>query len=178
MCARKPPPDAPDAFDSTFEALLGGGLPWLAELHLQEAGFAYQDSAIAEEHLYQAGLIAPGHAAVLIAYYRYYFYKGRIKEAIDIALLCLEKAALENALPLDWRKIEMGMAAFGSYEAIKPRFLMFSLKAYAYLLLRQGYRIEAMTALIKLLELDPTDKIGAKLLMDIAARDAAEGEDE
>lgn len=178
MCSRKLPSDAPDAFDAAFEALLGGGLSQLAETHLHEAGLAFQDSVLAEAHLYKAGLAAPGHAAVLLAYYRYYFYKGRINEAIEIALICIEKATLDNHLPRNWRRIAPGTAAFGSYEAIKPRFLMFSLKAYAYLLLRQGHQVEGLTALTTLLELDPTDKIGAKLLIDIAVRNAAEGEGE
>ena len=81
------------------DALLGGGLPEEAEHHLWLAGQSYHVDEVAETHLKQAEALAPDHAAVLIGFYRFYFYKGRLTDALRIAKRCLAKAAVENHLP-------------------------------------------------------------------------------
>jgi len=152
------------------DALPGGGLPSAAYHHLCAAGASYHLDAEAERHLSLAQAAAPGHAAVLIAYYRYYFYKGRLSEALHIARLCLAKAAMDNDLPPDWRQVTAGDAAFGRYEAVLPRFFLFVLKGYAYLQMRLGNLEEGEAAVRKLLELDADDKIGAKVLLAVIQR--------
>lgn len=157
--------------DALFaEALLGGGLPEKAEWHLWQAGLSYHADGVAEVHLKQAEALAPGHAAVLIGLYRFYFYKGRLNEALDIARRCLQKAAEENKLPSDWRNVSASDASFGHYEEIAPRFFLFTLKGYAYLQMRLGNVEEGREALMKLLDLDPSDKIGARVLLDVIKR--------
>ena len=151
-------------------ALLGRGLPSAAERHLWEAGLFYHLDDIAERHLREAEALAPGHAAVLIGLYRFYFYKGRLAEALDIARRCLLKAAEENNLPADWRQVRAADAEFGRYENVMPRFFLFSLKGYAYLQMRLGRAEEGRLAVEKLLELDPTDKIRAKVLLGVLDR--------
>lgn len=151
-------------------ALLGQGLPREAERHLWQAGLSYQIEDIAEGHLREAEALAPGHAAVLIGLYRFYFYKGRLAEALGIARRCLAKAAEDTNLPADWRAVRATDAAFGGYENILPRFFLFSLKGYAYLQMRLGQTEEGRLAVEKLLELDPSDKIGARVLLDVLQR--------
>lgn len=151
-------------------ALLGRGLPSEAEHHLWEAGLSYHLDDIAERHLREAEALAPDHAAVLIGLYRFYFYKGRLAEALVVAGRCLLKAAQENKFPADWRAVRASDAEFGRYENILPRFFLFSLKGYAYLQMRLGETDEGRLAVQKLLELDPTDKIGAKVLMGVLER--------
>ena len=153
-----------------FAAILGAGLPEMAERHLSLAALAYREDRIAEAHLLEAQALAPDHAAVLIGLYRFYFYKNRLGEALNIARICLKKAARDNALPLDWREVRASDAAFASYEAVLPRFYLFTLKAYAYLSLRLGALDEGRAAVTKLLELDPSDKIGANVLLGILDR--------
>ncbi len=151
-------------------ALLGRGLPREAEYHLWEAGLSYHLDDIAERHLREAEALAPGHAAVLIGLYRFYFYKGRLADARDIARRCLAKAAQENDLHADWRQVRTSDAEFGRYENILARFFLFSLKGYAYLQMRLGETDEGRLAVEKLLELDPSDKIGARVLLDVLER--------
>ncbi len=50
------------------------------------------------------------------------------------------------------------------------RFFLFTLKGYAYLNMRLGNLAEGEAALRKLLELDPSDRIGARVLLDVLAR--------
>ncbi len=112
--------------------LLGKGLPCEAEDHLRRAGLSYHLDEIAEKHLHEAQALTPGHAAVLIGFYRFYFYKARLAEALDVAKLCISKAARENGLSDDWRWVSATDAASACYENSLLRFYLFSLKAYAY----------------------------------------------
>lgn len=152
------------------DALLGAGLPAPAERHLILAGLAYHREAEALSHLHAAAALAPDHAAILIALYRFHFYKGHLEEALRIARLCLDKAARENGLNADWCHVRPGDAAFDDFAAALPRFFLFSLKGYAYLQMRLGNHAEGQAAVTKLLELDPADRIGAGVLLGILER--------
>ncbi|ABS65373.1 conserved hypothetical protein [Xanthobacter versatilis] len=158
-------------------AVMGGGLPEDAQHHLWEAGLSYQQDEVAEAHLRQAEALAPGHAAVLIGLYRFYFYKGRLRECLEVARVCLAKAQRETNLPADWREVRAQDAEFSRYDRLMPRFFLFTLKGYAYLNMRLGDLEEGRAAAMKLLELDPTDKIGAKLLLDVLNRAGQDDED-
>jgi tetratricopeptide (TPR) repeat protein len=159
------------------EAILGGGLPEDAQICLWQAAEAYADSDAAEAYLREAESYAPDHAAVLIGFYRFYFYKGRIAEALKIAERCLAKSARENNFSTEWRLVRPEDAVFDRYDEILPRFYLFTLKGYAYLKMRLGEIDESREAVMKLLELDPTDKIGAKVLLGILDRIGVEDED-
>jgi len=167
------------AEDVLAHPLFGGGLPPEAETALNQAGLSYADAGKAEFFLRAAEAAAPDHFAVLIGWYRYYFYKGRLREALVIGRRCLIKTAREKNFATDWREVRATDAAFGSYDDVMARFFMFCLKGYAYLHLRLGDLDEGREAAQKLLDLDPTDRINAKLLLDVLARaKAAEAGDE
>lgn len=159
------------------EALLGGGLPAAAQAHVTAAAECYADGDKALAHLRAAEAIAGNHPAVLIGLYRFYFYKGRLVECLDVAHVCLAEAAYHNRLRADWREVSKEDAAFGSYDDMMPRFYMFVLKGYAYLQMRLGNLDEGLSAVHKLLELDPTDKIGATLLLEVHQRMLEEADD-
>ena len=170
---------ASDAVERSILAspLLGGGLPAEARAHLDKAAERYAMTDVAETHLFQAEAIAPDHAAVLIALYRFYFYKGRLAEAFDVARACVEKAMRLNVLGDDWRRVAPEDAAFGEWEALLPRFFLFSLKGFAYLSMRLGKLDQGREAAEKLLELDPRDRIGAQVLIDVLDRTEEEADD-
>ena len=178
MASHAPPPIA-DGFVGPTAALqdeilssplLGGGIPAEAIRHLERAALSYHLTDIAETHLMTADAIAPDHAAVLIAFYRFYFYKGRLFDALQIARACIAKAMRENLLGDDWRNVKADDASFGEWDALVPRFFLFSLKGYAYLSMRIGQFEEGRKAAEKLLELDPRDRIGARVLIDVLDR--------
>jgi hypothetical protein len=163
--------------DALAGALLGRNLPPEAEQALRLAGLSFLNDAVAEKHLLDARAIAPDHPAVLIGVYRYYFYKNRLDDALTISRKCLLRAARDNALDPDWRKVEAEDANFGSYDAPLPRFYLFTLKVYAYLQLRLGHLTEGRDAAEKALLLDPTDKVGAQVLLDVLGRMAIDDND-
>ena len=170
---------ASDAVERSILAspLLGGGLPAEARAHLDKAAERYAMTDVAETHLFQAEAIAPDHAAVLIALYRFYFYKGRLAEVLDVARACVEKAMRLNVLGDDWRRVAPEDAAFGEWEALLPRFFLFSLKGFAYLSMRLGKLDQGREAAEKLLEPDPRDRIGAQVLIDVLDRMEEEADD-
>jgi tetratricopeptide (TPR) repeat protein len=159
-----------DGLSLLDDPLLGGGLPREAQAHLDKAAACYHLTDVAETHLLDAATIAPGHAAVLIAFYRFYFYKGRLVDALDIARECLAKALADNMLGEDWREVMPGDADFSDWGALRLRFFLFTLKGYAYLNLRLGRIAEGRRAAEKLLDLDGADRIGARVLIDVLDR--------
>lgn len=165
--------------ETTPDALecLGLGLPAMAEQQLRLAGLAYHEDDKALEHLRSAWEAAPGHAAVYIGFYRFYFYKNRLKEALGIATECLKKAARDCGLSEDWRAVLPKDADFRSFEAIATRFFLFTLKGYGYLQMRLGNLDEGAAAISKLIELDPDDKLGGSVLGQVLAR-RLHGEDD
>ncbi len=163
--------------DRLAAAVLGAALPEAAEEHLRAAGRSYHRDHVAEWHLAQAQAAAPDHAAVLIGLYRFYFYKNRLPEALEIARRCLHKSAADNCLASDWRAVGPRDADFASYEAVLPRFFLFTLKGYAYLQMRLGNLQEARAAVMKLLELDPIDRLGVSVLGGILDRGGTGDED-
>jgi tetratricopeptide (TPR) repeat protein len=156
---------------------LGVGLPPEAEEHLRLAGQNYHLDEVALAHLQSAWDLAPGHAAVYIGKYRFYFYKNRLADALAVGTECLKKAAVDNGMSPDWRDAKPTDADFSSFAAILPRFFLFTLKGYAYLQMRLGDLEEGRAAVEKLLELDPTDKVGAKVLLQVLERQAHGDED-
>lgn len=158
-------------------ACLGYGLPQAAETHVRLAGLAYHDDARAERHLACADLLAPDHPAVLIARYRFYFYKGRLRNALEVARRCLAVAAEAIGLDADWRVVRRSDAEFGDYEALLPRFYLFTLKAYAYLHMRLGELEQGGALLAKLRELDVDDRLGGSVLSGVLERGGRDDDD-
>lgn len=146
------------------------GLPAAAEHHLELAGLAYTQDSVAESHLGEAMRIAPKHLAVQVGYYRYLFYKGRLTDALAQLDVCIDNAAGQSGLPTDWRQAQPQDADFGSYDAIWARFYLFALKAHGYIKLRLGDLEGGKEAISKAMQLDPSDKVGAKILLEVVER--------
>jgi hypothetical protein len=131
-------PSGGEEINPIATSILGAGLPAAAERHLREAGKSYHQDDVAETHLLTALGIAPGHPAALIGLYRFYFYKGRLAEALEVGRACLATASSGLGLAGGWRDVKAADADFGSFAAVLPRFFMFALKGYAYLQMRTG----------------------------------------
>ncbi len=144
-------------------------LPEAASRALHRAGAAFSRDDEARAELAEAGRLAPGHLAVMIGWYKFYFYKGRLAEAVPHALDCVRWGARAMNLPGEWQTVSPGMAGFGGEDAL-PRFYLYALKAYGYCLLRTGRMEEGCAALAKVAELDPADTVGAVHLLAVARR--------
>jgi len=150
-------------------AVLGLGLPAAVEDALREAGSARSDPPRAMAALMRACSLAPEHPAVLIAFYRHYFYGHRLRMARAVARRALVVAARSLGLPLVWRDVP-ARALAGAADDPSTRFYLWVLKGYAYLSLRLDDPVEARDALQKLRALDPDDHVGAALLEAVRQR--------
>lgn len=143
----------------------GGDLDPEAERALHRAALLWLDDAASEAEIRRAQALAPGHLAVLLGAYKYFFYKTRLDDAAPLALECIAYGARQLNAPADWRQVEAHHGAFDTLEAW-PRFFLFSLKAYGYVLVRLGRIEEGRAAIAKVVELDVKDMTGsARLLM-------------
>ncbi|MCE4556775.1 hypothetical protein [Pelomonas cellulosilytica] len=161
-------------------AVLGQGLPPEAEAALLEAGRARGDAPRVMASLMRACSLAPEHPAVLIAFYRHYFYSHRLRLARAVARKALVSSARALDLPALWRDVP-DVPLAGARDDVATRFYLWVLKGYAYLSLRLDEDAEAREALAKLRALDPEDRVGAAVLEAVRqrrARQAAGVDDE
>jgi len=147
-----------------------------AARELARADRAYQERPRAEMHLRRALEFEPNHLEVWIALYRFYFYSGELDQALSWAARCIERTACELGLPPSWRDVPARGRDFSDFDAVKPRFFLFALKAWSYLQIRLGNLEDGRAAAEKLLELDPQDRVGARLLIDVLNRIGADDE--
>ena len=153
----------------------GGDLPAATARALHAIGQDRDDEIVAEGHLHDALALAPDHLAVQIAAYKFYFYRHRLQAALPYARTCLAHTLRRNNLPADWRDLRPDDASFNTLER-EPRTVLFALVANGYVLARLGRVAEGREALLKVAELDPEDRIGARRLL--AVLDRGHGEED
>ncbi len=149
-------------------AFYAGTLPAKASGLLDEAMSVYGDTARAESLLKQARDEAPEALPVYFSLYKFYFYKGRLKEAERSARQALETAARQGGFPSDFRLLAADTADWSRHDG-PEHFYLFSLKALAFIRLRQGGKQECEAILEKLRELDKADTVGGSVIGSIAA---------
>lgn len=164
--------------DAWLARTIETGLPRQAELALLLAARSYHDPAKAEALLHEAVAAAPEHLAPLVGLYKFYFYQGRLAQALATAERTLHKVARDLGLPEDWRAVERAGRDFSDYSDGPHRMYLFVLKAYGYLLARLGELAGSRDVLEKLRVLDPADRIGASLLLGVLDRGGRDDEDD
>lgn len=154
------------------DSVVGAGLGPEAMALIEQAGQLREQPEAALSCLQQARRLAPRHLVPVIAVYRFHFYAHE---------LALARAAGEDALALARHVLGPD---FGdeppSDEATRHdaavRFYLFTLKGLAYLNLRLGDWPQAWLMLGELRRLDPQDRVGGSLLLQVLERREA-GED-
>lgn len=155
----------PDGLQADFldRVYYGGSLPREAERLIHAAALSYGETARAEGYLREAYGRYPGHVPVLIACYKFYFYKGRLSEALEFAFLCRDSIARTLCFPEEILQVTPAHADFEDYKS-QPRFYLFTLKAIGYILIRLGRFGEGARYVRKVRELDPLDRMGGSVL--------------
>lgn len=136
-----------------------------AEAAVTAASALWGEPERAEALLRQAMADAPDSEAVLIALYRFYFYRGELTKALALAERCIEHGAHDIGIDPDWRQGVPTDLDFGDFSLPRHRFYLFSLNAYGYLLARLGRMADSEQALAAVMRLDPHDKIGSARLL-------------
>ena len=153
-----------------------GAVPSDAAAALSAAAAAWTDEPRAEAHIRAALAAAPDHPEVSVGAYKFYFYKHRYREAVPLALWCVTWALARLGLEGDWRQVAAADAAFADLERM-PRFFLFALKAYGYVLVRAGETVAGREAVAKVASLDLGDRVGASRLLTVIDRGGVEDED-
>ncbi len=147
----------------------GGNAPPEIDRRLRDAAYAAPPRA--ERLLLDAHRLDPDCLPVYFALYKFYFYRSRLTDAERITLRALEAAARQAGFPGDWTALRPDSADWADI-AGPAHFYLFSLKALAFIRLRQGRADEANALLAKLAELDPRDSVGASVIGSLAAATA------
>jgi hypothetical protein len=123
----------------------------------------------AEPHLMRAYFLAPRQLTVLVALYRYFYYRHRLTEARLTAQRAMAEAGERLGFPQDWRELTTRQLGAGAQRSMGlVRFYLMALKAHAYLDLRFSDLGEGCAKLEKLVALDPLDRMGARALLAVA----------
>lgn len=103
------------------------------------------------------------------ALYKFYFYCKRLQEAEQVALAGLEEAAKQGGFPNDYQRLALEQPRWDMYACEAGLFYLYTLKALAFIRLRQGLENDAQAILAHIRQLDVKDLSGASVIMDLAA---------
>lgn len=151
-----------------MRAFYAGTVPPKVSGLLDEAMSVYADTARAESLLKQAQCEAPEALPVYFSLYKFYFYKGRLADAERAARQALETAARQGGFPSAFEELTAETTDWSGHDS-PQHFYLFSLKALAFIRLRQGDTQGCGRILDKLGELDKADTVGGSVIGSIAA---------
>ena len=150
-------------------------MPEEVESLIREAAESYASGG-AEAKLLKAYLLAPRNLTLLVAMYRFYYYQHRWHDALYIADQVMLVAGEMLEMTTHWRLLtpdHLGGPALRSMGLL--RFYFLALKGAGYLCLRMEDREGAVERLQKVVELDPQDRLGAKMLLNMAIYGSEDG---
>jgi tetratricopeptide (TPR) repeat protein len=109
---------------------------------------------------------------IIVALYRFYYYRHRYQDALGIADKALDVAARQLDLRVEWPQLSEELLGHGVMVSMGLiRFYMLALKAAAYLYMRIGEIEKAHARLKKIVSLDPADQFGAGFLFKMAEKE-------
>ncbi len=143
---------------------------------LQAAVVAHRtDKAQAEQlflHAYQADRNC---LQTYFALYKFYFNQSRFSEAEYFVTAGLEEAARQGGFPSDYRLLYRDKAKWDLYSSEISLFYLYTLKALAFIKLRQHQSAQSYLILMMMQDLDPEDRSGASVIMALAEALQEEG---
>lgn len=144
-------------------------LPEAVNTLLQAAVLAnHADKQRAEQLFKQAQELDSTCLQTYFALYKFYFYQGRLQEAEREVLAGLEAASLQGGFPGDYRRLAKEPKKWDMYASEISLFYLYTLKALAFIKLRRQHEEEAHLILSLLHELDPEDRSGGSVIMQLA----------
>jgi hypothetical protein len=144
-------------------AMLTEDLPERIAGYLNAAANAKHDWREAEALLLRAQAADPECLYVYYTLYKLYFGHNRLSDADRAIYLALDKAANQAHISSDWHLLDASSCDWSQIDA-PQHFYLFSLKALAFVRLRQSCLDDASQILKKLRELDPSDSVGASVI--------------
>jgi hypothetical protein len=139
------------------DAINFGELPEEIDALLQQGVAAYRHDRSRADRLFRQALVAaPRELPIYFCLYKIHTYQGNLNEAETAAESGLKEAARQAGWPLDWRQWRPhGVLPDGA-----GRFALYTLKALAFIHLRQNNPQQAGEMLDALRQLDPAGAVG------------------
>lgn len=132
------------------------------------AAAATRDWREAESLLLRANIADPDCLYVYYTLYKLYFIHNRLGDAERAVCLALDAAARQSHIPCDWR-LQDSISCDWYVVNAPQHFYLYSLKALAFIRLRQLRLEDALLILAKLREIDPQDMVGGSVIEAYAA---------
>jgi hypothetical protein len=147
------------------DAINFGDVPEMVNALLQQGVAAYRHDRLRADQLFRQALAAaPTQLPIYFCLYKSHTYQGNLDEAETAATSGLREAALQAGWDPDWREWQP--------QAVLPegagRFALYTLKALAFIHLRQNNSQQANQILERLRVLDPAGAVGWPVIAALA----------
>ncbi len=126
------------------------------------------DKPAAEQLFLEAQALDVSCLQTYFALYKFYFYQARLAEAESCVKEALVEASKQGGIPSDPFALKQAAAQYDMYANEARLFYLYTLKAYAFIQLRldNAHLAEEMLAVIQVL--DPQDRSGASVIIDLS----------
>jgi tetratricopeptide (TPR) repeat protein len=166
-----------DLLDFDGEAMYFDEAPSPEVQQLLDEAAEHYGTDTAELALLRANLLAPEQLSVLVAMYRFFYYRHRYHEALLVADRAIRASAAQLGIDSDWRQLDdgdLGLAVQCSMAM--TRFMLLALKGAGWLQMRLGEHEAALERFEKVAAFDSSDRLGMKELLTWARGAVAEAE--
>jgi tetratricopeptide (TPR) repeat protein len=158
-------------FDNPVQ--FGFGIASNVDTHLQRAAQLVASREASLAALNDAYQEAPDQVETLVAMFKLLFYQGETDKAKALVEEALSKAACQGGFASDWRTLEQDSADWTDPRGA-GRLYLYSLKALAFIRLRQDDLVAAREILQAMRRIDPDDQVGADVIRELL--EGVEGE--
>lgn len=135
---------------------------------LQAAAAAWEDTASSEALIHQAIAQTQTDLNVLVAAYRYFFYKNNLPTALQMAEQVLEQVQVVEQLPTDWEHLKLIL--INRKEEPNIRLYLNAYAASGLVLARLGDLETAKVITARVSEIDDRKEFGAATVLDVLTR--------
>ncbi len=141
--------------------------PAVNELLQNAVALSHTNKPEAEKLFQQAKHLDASCLQTYFALYKFYFYQGLLREAESEVLAALQEAARQGNFLSDYQRLVL-QSDVDMYASDVTLFYLYSLKALAFIKLRQEKEAEARVVLSIIQTLDPEDRVGASVIQSLA----------
>lgn len=149
--------------------LFSPDMPQAVNALLQRAVVVSRNDKVYAEQLFkQAHELDTACLQTYFALYKFNFYQARLDEAESFVLAGLAEASRQGGFPADYRHLFEEREQWNLYADEVCLFYLYTLKALAFIKLRQQQTTHGCNILSIIQVLDPEDRSGASVIMALA----------
>jgi tetratricopeptide (TPR) repeat protein len=135
----------------------------------------WENTAESEKYITQALAKTGDNTDVLVAAYRYFYYKNNLPLALQAAVTVVEKIKASENFPDDWEQLKKILVSRKEEPAIRLYLNAYAASGMVLAKLGEIEKAKEITARVK--EIDDRNEFGAAIILDILTRPADEDDD-